>query len=174
MSISIRNAKHAKTGLIDLCDYIARYYDLKKLTILEIGSYAGDSAKIFAERFGKVICVDPWQNGYDDKDAASYQHPMETVEKQFDENVAGFDNVIKMKMTSEEASKQVASVDVVYIDGLHTYDGVKKDIDLWQGKASRVVSGHDYQGRFPGTIKAVDEYCNPDRIFNDTSWVKLK
>lgn len=174
MNISIRNAKHAKTGLIDLCNYIAQFYDIKKLTILEIGSYAGDSARIFAERFGKVICVDPWQNGYDDRDAASYQHPMKIVEKQFDERVAGFDNVIKIKMTSEKAISRVISIDGVYIDGLHTYGGVKKDIELWAEKALKFVAGHDYQKRFPGTIKAVNEYCNPDRIFNDTSWVKMK
>lgn len=172
--ISIRNAKNAKTGLIDLCNYIGQFYDTKELTILEIGSYAGDSAEIFAERFKKVICVDPWVNGYDDQDAASYKHPMSEVEKQFDERIARFKNVIKMKMTSEEAASQIDFIDVVYIDGLHTYEGVRSDIELWSEKALRFVAGHDYQKRFPGTIKAVNEFCSVDKIFSDTSWIKKK
>ena len=36
-------------------------------TIVEIGSYVGDSTMIFAKRFFNVISIDPFVNGYDDK-----------------------------------------------------------------------------------------------------------
>ena len=38
-------------------------------------------------------------------------------------------------------------------------------------KKGGVLCGHDYQGRFPGVIKAVDEFRRPDKIFKDTSWM---
>ncbi len=48
---------------------------------------------------------------------------------------------------------------MVFIDGDHTYQGVKKDIEALSGA---VVSGgfmcfHDYCASFPGVVKAVDE-----------------
>lgn len=48
---------------------------------------------------------------------------------------------------------------MVFIDGDHTYQGVKKDINALSGS---VISGgylcfHDYRPSFPGVIQAVDE-----------------
>lgn len=169
--ISIRNAKHAKIGLIDLCKHIGR----EDVVMAEIGSYAGDSAEIFASYFKLVYCIDPWMNGYDSTDAASYQFPMEQVEKQFDLALANYRNVKKIKMKSEHAVKifKDGDLDFVYIDALHTYEGVKRDIELWLPKIKKDgwIGGHDHQGKFAGVIKAVDE-IKADYFFKDTSWLK--
>jgi len=169
--ISIRNAKNAKSGLQDMIDYI----DLpRESIILEIGSYVGDSTEIFAKNYDKVIAVDPWVNGYDDRDAASYQHDMKTVESQFDDLMKKYDNIVKHKMTSSEYRDICFHrFDMIYIDGLHTYKGVKSDFTLWHDMIKHTggwICGHDYQDRFPGTIKAIDEFRKPDKIFGDTSW----
>lgn len=173
--ISIRNAKHAKTGLSDMIKYIG---DVSEMTIVEIGSYVGDSTRIFAERFKGVVAVDPWLNGYDKDDAASYQHDMKIVEAQFDDLCRELPNIEKMKMTSAEAAKNFVdgTIDVVYIDALHTYHGVKVDIELWEPKIKKggFLCGHDYQGRFQGVINAVNEFKKPDMTFKDTSWIIKK
>jgi len=168
--ISIRNAKNAKLGLIEMCRMIET-----RGTIVEIGSYVGDSTEIFARHFKQVIAIDPWVNGYDDEDAASYQHDMSIIEAQFDEMAKNYENIVKIKAKSIDAVTQIAdgSIDVVYIDGLHTRDGVTQDREAWLSKIKPggYLCGHDYQSKFQGVIDAVNEFRKPDHIFKDTSWL---
>ena len=60
------------------------------------------------------------------------------------------------------------SLDFVYIDADHTFNGVVCDIVLWAQKVRRggVVAGHDYiAGRKTyGVIDAVDMYCKHNRV----------
>lgn len=173
MSISIRNAKFAKIGLQDMLNHIGQID-----TMVEIGCYVGDSTEIFAKYVKTIYAVDPWENGYDDTDPASYQHSMNIIENQFNLLLEIYPNILKMKMASLDAVNQFEdnSLDMVYIDGLHTYEGVKNDIEAWLPKIKKTgwLCGHDYQGRFPGTIRAIDEFKKPDKIFKDTSWcIKL-
>ena len=54
------------------------------------------------------------------------------------------------------------SIDIVFIDAEHTYDGVKQDIEIWEAKVRKegVIAGHDYDHpNFPGVKNAVDEWC---------------
>jgi hypothetical protein len=64
-------------------------------------------------------------------------------------------------MTSAEAVHYHLdkSLDFVFIDGDHTYEGVKEDIALWLPKTRYLLAGHDYDAddeRF-GVRKAVRE-----------------
>lgn len=70
---------------------------------------------------------------------------------------------------TSEAAKQFEdeSIDMVFIDALHTYSGVKQDIKDWSPKVKKggIISGHDYgYHRFPGVKKAVDESFAIDKI----------
>lgn len=175
--ISIRNAKYAKIGLMHMVEYINQRQPTLKMNLLEIGCYVGDSTEIFADNFNQVFCVDPWENGYDENDAASYQHDMSIVEEQFDNLCKTKLNIIKMKGKSEDIVMHMEneSLDVVYVDGLHTYEGVVLDIRLWLPKIKKggFIAGHDYGSKHhPGVKKAVDEHFIPDATFKDTSWVK--
>lgn len=51
--------------------------------------------------------------------------------------------------------------DIIYIDGDHSYDGVKKDLEVsWlKIKNNGYITGHDYTPTFQGVIDAVDEFC---------------
>jgi hypothetical protein len=171
--ISIRNAKFAKIGLQDLINKIPKE---QRKRMVEIGCYVGDSTEIFSNNFEVVYAVDPWENGYDDKDAASFQTPMSIVESQFEELAIKQGNIIKNKMSSKKAVKLFDdnSLDFVYIDGLHTCEGVKEDIELWLPKIKKggFIGGHDYKNKHhPGVQPAVDEFKKPDFIFRDTSWL---
>lgn len=178
--ISIRNAPNAKSGLRDLVEFArGQIGDLRDCTLVEIGSYVGDSTEIFAEAFGAVYAVDPWQNGYDDSDSASFQHPMRAIEAQFDELRERLPNIRKVKMSSKEAFSvlDVEKVDMVYIDGLHTYDGASDDIRRWSPRVrvGGIIAGHDFQPRFSGVQKAVVEAFGSDiERFGDTSWAHVK
>jgi hypothetical protein len=173
-TISIRNAKHAKTGLVDLINYIG---DTSEMIMVEVGSYVGDSSEIFAKNFETVFCIDPWENGYDDNDKASSQYDMKIIEAQFDELRKKYKNIVKMRETSEKGAFHFLAgiLNFVYIDGLHTYNGVKKDLHLWLPKVKKGfwIGGHDYNSKhFPGVKEAVNEFFIPDATFKDSSWIK--
>ena len=89
-----------------------------------------------------------------------------------------------IRSNSDQAAKQFKgrTVDVVYLDGDHTYNGVKTDIKAWLPKVKKggYLVGHDYcagktGGGYPyGVIEAVAE-AFPDTevgVTNDSppSW----
>jgi hypothetical protein len=176
--ISIRNAKFAKIGLIDLIDWIEERSakPVKEMKMVEIGSYVGDSTQIFAKRFKEVISIDPFQNGYDPKDPSSYNIPMEVIYAQFKSEILDkFENVTNHKMTSEEGSKlfKDGEFDFVYIDGNHLYEYMKLDIQCWLPKIrkSGFLGTHDYCHKLaPGVAPAWDELLGkPEARFRETS-----
>jgi len=177
----MRTNEGAKQGLIDLCNTIKQKFgDVK--TFVEVGSFMGESAVIFAEQFpnATIYCIDPWLSGYDQKDSAS-SFDFKDVENQFDLRTKSFNNIVKIKDFSTNVD---IKCDVVYIDGLHTYQGVKADILHWMPKVSSVICGHDYyedeafllqHPHIAGVKKAVDELLGvPDKLFIEGSWLKWK
>lgn len=80
-----------------------------------------------------------------------------------------------MRMFSHEAVLKIkdASLDFVFIDGDHSYAGVKKDIKLWLPKVKKGgwIGGHDYNHpRLPGVKKAVDEAFNNLELDDNRTW----
>jgi hypothetical protein len=65
-------------------------------------------------------------------------------------------------------------LDFVFIDAQHTYEAVKEDIGLWLPKirAGGLLCGHDWQNKFPGVSKAVNEMLPPLEIMlgHDSVW----
>lgn len=90
-------------------------------------------------------------------------------------------------MTSEEAVSNVPdqSLDFVFIDANHTYEAVKKDIEIWYPKIRHggIITGHDYLGyrdrigQF-GVAKAVHEAFGKERVIppvgSSRVWAVLK
>lgn len=86
-----------------------------------------------------------------------------------------------IKKDSIETSKEFEdeSLDFVFIDGDHTYEGVKKDINAWFPKVKKggYICGHDYKKikKYDGLRKAVDEYFgheNTEKKENSTWFFK--
>lgn len=147
------------------------------LRVVEVGSYAGESADVFASlpQVALVWCVDPWKAGYDDGDVASSSDFAE-VEAAFDKVAARHPGKVrKFKGTLRDfrAVHPDARPDLVYIDAEHTYDAVARDIADAVAWRPRFVAGHDYNPRdWPGVARAVDEaFGRQDRVFLDTSWL---
>jgi hypothetical protein len=116
-------------GLIDLCQDIKKYLQKEEFDLVEIGSYAGESAVIFAKQFpnATIYCIDPWLGGYDNQDSASFADYSQ-VEKEFDFRTSKFKNIKKLKGYSTDFE---IKYDVIYIDGRHYYEGVKEDLLHW-------------------------------------------
>ncbi len=81
------------------------------------------------------------------------------------------------RLTSEEASSEIEdeSIDIVFIDADHSYEGVRDDIMYWapKVKSGGIVCGHDYDvPRFPGVRKAVLEFFEEKyvQVVSDNVW----
>lgn len=152
-------------GLKDLLDYFGVN---KEWDICEIGSYAGTTAKLFAYYGKTVYCVDIWEEYITPYDRAIMVKNIFDIVKQENQNI------VEIKNYSEIASKTFIdkSIDLIYIDGDHSYESVKNDILNWipKLKFGGVMSGHDY---CESPVKrAVDEYFGENKIkyFEDSSW----
>jgi hypothetical protein len=148
-------------------------------TIVELGSYMGESSLIFSEEFpnGNIICIDSWVGGFDDSDSASHANYID-VENQFDIRMGMVNNITKIKGLSTDFSFEC---DLVYIDACHKYECVVNDIKHWLPLTKQVISGHDYNTedfikKYPhieGVKRAVNDMLGvPDKTFLDGSWFK--
>jgi hypothetical protein len=86
------------------------------------------------------------------------------------------DRIAIIRDWSAEAAMQIddASLDCVFIDAEHTYEGVKRDIAIWLPKVrpGGWIGGHDYDNlpRFPGVRRAVDEAFDDIETDGDCTW----
>ncbi len=156
-----------------LNDFVSFLND--NIIFVEIGSYAGESTEIFVKsnKITLLYAIDPWIDNYDPK--LNLKTSMVDVKKIFDEKMKSYSKVKVLKMTSVEAAKHFSdnSVDVVYIDGDHKYESVKKAIQTWLPKIKNggLITGHDITS--DNVRKAIDELLGDiDIHFADTSWAK--
>lgn len=115
---------------------------LKK--IAEIGVDSGETSKFLLSAcpLERYLLVDPCLNI---NDFSSYDQ-----------------SIIEMHpRKSAEVVKNIkdGSLDLVFIDGDHSYDAVKHDIMEWGKKVRNggLLCGHDYSHTHEGVIRAVDE-----------------
>jgi hypothetical protein len=180
LKMVMRADGHLHGGLRNLAEDIKSQLG-DNITLVEIGSYMGESAEIFAQVLpnSQIICIDPFLSGYDDKDCASSADYIE-VEQHFDLRTSIYPNIVKMKGYSTDFK---IKCDAIYIDGRHSYEGVKEDILHWKQFVKSIISGHDYylentetyirNPHIQGVIKAVHEVLgNPDKTYSDNSWIK--
>lgn len=142
-------------------------------TIVEIGSWKGRSTKaILSGTKGTVYAVDHFL-GSKGEEEQHKEAKEDVVYNQFLENTKGYDNLKVLRMSSEEAVKQFEdkSIDMLFIDAEHTYEGVKEDIKLWLPKVKKIVCGHDYCDVWEGVKKAVDESIDNFET-EDSIWFK--
>lgn len=83
--------------------------------------------------------------------------------------------VIRQYTTAPEVLESIpdGSIDLVFIDADHSYNGVRADIDEWLTKVrpGGIICGHDYCDDFPGVIEAVNEsFAGRVSLYNDTVW----
>lgn len=173
----MRPVEESYKGLVDMIEYMNKSDRFNPETMIEIGSYVGESTAIFANYFKKVISIDPFINDYDVNDLVCEHADFDIVYQQFLSNMSKFNNIQHIRKLSSEAVSSFAleSVDFVYIDGCHTYDQVKEDIINYLSvvKKGGFIGGHDYTGNWPQVVKAVnDVLVKVDYTFADGSWVK--
>jgi predicted O-methyltransferase YrrM len=142
-----------------------------KTHIAEIGSYIGASACCFGAAASdterkKIICIDTWNN-----DAMTEGNRDTWAE--FKSNTADFSvHVIPVRGFSTDVVDQVRAIiptlDLLFIDGDHSYDGVKADWEAYKSflKPGSTVIFHDY-GWAEGVKRVVHEDVMPLVLSHD-------
>jgi len=139
-------------------------------TIVEIGSWKGKSTVCLAkgsklQSNSKVYAIDPH--------TGSPEHGQVWTFEEFKQNIKNAeveDIVIPFVKTSEEVSKTFNDpVEFLFIDGLHEYEGVRLDFDLWYPKVLNegIIAFHDLRGPFSGPRKVFRNQVCKSRKFKD-------
>lgn len=139
------------------------YHQAKKAdSILELGSWKGRSTHaLLTGCKGTVTCVDTWKGSVDTRDWTNAMAKNEDPFVAFKTNVGNFPNLEICQMESGDAAAKFKAegrkFDMVFIDAGHSYEEVKRDIELWRPLTKTLLSGHDYENTWEGVVRAVNE-----------------
>lgn len=152
----------------------------KSKLIVEFGSFCGRSTRALADNTdGVIYAVDPWNGDYPMDDGSPMAGVNTFALPTFVANLKDHVNskkVIPCRTFSDLFNLPAGlKADMVFIDGDHRYEPVKKDIHkaLELLKPGGIISGHDYSDGFVGVIKAVNELLDETNR-EDTIWWTLK
>lgn len=124
--------------------------------LVELGTHSGNSYFSFcqaAKEGGvavKCYAVDTWQG---DEHAGNYgQEVFDKVHTHNQEHYGAFSRLLRMTFDDAVNYFTDGSIDVLHIDGLHTYEAVKHDFDTWLPKLApgAIVLFHDINVRERG------------------------
>jgi len=159
---------------------------------VEIGVWKGDSSEQFLTRAKQLHLVDPWSvEPYKGKEFQAYLHRYRRVagggteadmQRHYDRV---YEQVVKRfigkpvaihRCTSQEFFRffPERSVDWVYVDGLHTYEGCLADLHgAWKIiRPGGVLLGDDY-GNKDGVTRAVDAFAMDAEVVGNQYRIQL-
>lgn len=146
----------------------------------EIGVGTGPTTERLLSRFKSLlwIGVDHFPAGFDLVDGDKMtEERQKAVRVKYAQKVSRFAPRLRhIDLPSVDAAKEIedGSLDIVFIDGDHTYEGCKADIEAWFPKIrdGGWIAGHDYAHPvFPGVTQAVNELVPGFTTDTDFVWI---
>jgi O-antigen biosynthesis protein len=149
---------------------------LRPRTVVELGVHTGVSYFAICDAVltwnieARCFAVDHWRG---DKHSGLYgEEVFESVSRINSEHYASFSRLLRMTFDDALGEFELGQIDLLHIDGLHTYEAVKRDFENWLPKmsASGVVLLHDSAERKSdfGVHKLVAELKEMYRLFEFT------
>jgi hypothetical protein len=140
----------------------------KKLIICEIGVFKGDFSKFLKDNLDpkELHLIDIFEGMMCSGDKDGNNIIYSDLSRDY-ENLLTFFQNDKSVFLHKGKSFDILNgfednyFDIIYIDGDHTYEGVKKDLEVSLKKIKKTgfICGHDYtQDKFPGVVKAVSDF----------------
>jgi predicted O-methyltransferase YrrM len=129
-------------------------------TIVELGVDYGYSLFCLAEQgLGTVYGVDTFQG---DMHSGHHADAWTALQRILRENA--YDNIVILKTTFDDAAEAwCLPIDILHLDGLHTYESTRHDLNTWKRwlRESGVVIMHD-----------TESHAGVRRVFDELDWPK--
>lgn len=129
---------------------------LKPNVIVELGTHTGNSFTAFCQASKdyspntKVYAIDTWKG---DEHAGYYDEKIfEDLNAYISEHFSRIGNMIRKDFNDAVYDFDDNSIDVLHIDGLHTYEAVKNDFETWLPKMKNngIILFHDIDAKLDG------------------------
>ena len=126
---------------------------LRPAVLVELGTHKADSYSAFCQTVKNLelptrcFAIDTWQG---DEHAGNYDDAIyNDVSRHNQTHFADFSTLVRARFEDAVTRFADGSVDLLHIDGLHTYEAVRNDFETWQPKLSdrAIVLFHDTQVR---------------------------
>jgi hypothetical protein len=148
-----------------------------KVTVLEVGSWVGDSARFFGHHRGveQVYCIDTWAGPVD-----THRFMLSNLYQQFLSNIIHAElteKITPVRMKSTEAAIALTvKPHLIYLDGDHSAEGALLDFMVWGPHLAEggVLCGDDWSWHtVQDGIKEAARVCNAEIAHDgETWWVK--
>lgn len=138
---------HAWVGHIPFAAWLI--LEFKPNIFVELGTHSGNSYFAFCQSVQsnqlktKCYAIDSWKG---DLHAGNYSEDIYLkVKKNNDLHYGDFSHLLRMQFDAALNQFKDHSIDLLHIDGLHTYEAVKHDFETWLPKLSKnaIVLFHD-------------------------------
>ena len=148
--------------------------------VVEIGVFGGASLLGMVDSCVKtkshIYGIDPWEKVENANGAKMtpdkkkiYRERIKNIRLNLERviNEEGYDNITLIHDFSVNAVDRFEneSIDIIFIDGDHSYDSVLQDISVWLPKVKRggIMWGDDYGG-WESVRMAVDDFCKANNL----------
>jgi hypothetical protein len=138
-------------------DHVSFGYDIveaiRPRKVVELGAYNGMSYFAFCQSMiennisGLCYAVDTW--GGDDHTGEYDDSIFDDVRHHARENYRGISYLLRMLFNEAAGHFEDESIDLLHIDGLHTYEAVQEDFNTWYSKVTPggIILFHDIEAR---------------------------
>ena len=141
-------------------DHVPFGYDivaaLRPEKVVELGTYSGMSFFAFCQAMqeqnidGSVYAVDTWEG---DEHTGNYgEDVFNKVNRHARDRYRAISYLLRMTFSEAAAQFDADSIDLLHIDGLHTYEAVREDFETWYPlvKPGGIILFHDIEARMNG------------------------
>lgn len=157
-----------------MINFVKRKFGRKPLIGVEIGVAEGKNAESILKNLNvkRLYLVDPYVAYYDHEWLwTHYIHR----EPEAHERLRNFkDKIVWLKsLSSNTALSILEPLDFVYIDGNHTFEFCYVDITNYYPlvREGGVIGGHNFEGQYPGVVRAVSLFSHYKRLKYQTERV---